>query len=74
MSDKNECSWRIDRVNFGRPRELVGQIIPVRLTGLREDGEARGEIALSAEALTARVAAAPRRTEPEYLPLAMATE
>jgi len=62
------------KVHFPGPRELVGQIVPVRLTGLREDGEARGEIALSPEALAARVAAAPRRTEPDYLPLAMASE
>jgi threonylcarbamoyladenosine tRNA methylthiotransferase MtaB len=61
------------KVTFPGPRELMGQIVPVRLTEVTAEGDAVGEIALSPNDLAARIALSPRRTEPEYLPLAMAT-
>ena len=58
------------KVVFPAPRELTNQIVPVRLVSVTEEG-ARGELALPASELAARVAAAPRPA-PEFVPLAMA--
>lgn len=59
------------KVAFPGTRALVGQVVPIRLTGVTDDGEARGEIALSPDALAARIAAAPRQLS-KYTPLLMA--
>jgi threonylcarbamoyladenosine tRNA methylthiotransferase MtaB len=61
------------KVTFPGPRELMGHIVPVRLTTVTDGGDAIGEITLSAKDLAARLALSPRRSEPEYLPLSMAT-
>ncbi len=57
---------------FAAPRELVGRIVPVRLTGMESDGAARGELALPPDAVAALVVQAPK-IAPEYMPLTMAT-
>jgi threonylcarbamoyladenosine tRNA methylthiotransferase MtaB len=59
------------KVVFPAPRELTNQIVPVRLLSVTGDG-ARGEPALPAPELAARVAAAPR-PPPPFVPLTMAS-
>lgn len=59
------------KVSFTGPRELLGQMVPVRLTETTEDG-ARGEHTLSEADLSARIAAAPKVVLSEAMPLAMA--
>ncbi len=60
------------KVSFAAPRELVGEIVPVRITHLTGDaGEAVGQIALSPDAIAHRVALAPRQ-KVEFVPLVMA--
>ncbi|MBC8103910.1 MAG: tRNA (N(6)-L-threonylcarbamoyladenosine(37)-C(2))-methylthiotransferase MtaB [Cytophagales bacterium] len=60
------------KVTFAGPRELMGQIVPVRLTGVTDSGDAVGEIALSPADLATHVAAAPKHRAVEFQPLAMA--
>jgi threonylcarbamoyladenosine tRNA methylthiotransferase MtaB len=58
-------------VQFAAPRSLRGQIVPVRLMGVGEDGNAKGEIALTPEEVTTLVSQIP--PEPvEFTPLVMA--
>lgn len=57
------------KVTFPGPKELIGAIVPVRLTRATDDG-AEGELMLSDSELAAHVAAAPKIAE--SLPLAMA--
>lgn len=60
------------KVSFAAPRELIGEIVPVRLTHLSGDaGDANGEIALSPPDLARRVALAPKQ-KVEFVPLVMA--
>lgn len=59
-------------VQFAAPRELRGQIVPVRLTETTEDG-ARGEIALSVSEVAALVRACPA-SPADFTPLMMAGE
>ena len=60
------------KVGFAAPRELVGEIVPVRITHLSGDaGEAVGEIALPPDALARLVALAPKQ-KVEFVPLVMA--
>ena len=60
------------KVSVDAPRELVGEIVPVRLTHLTGDaGEAVGQIALSDADLARRVALAPKQRV-EFVPLVMA--
>jgi threonylcarbamoyladenosine tRNA methylthiotransferase MtaB len=61
------------KVTLPGPRELMGQIVPVRLTGVTEGGDAFGELALSPAALAARLAALPKSAASDYTPLVMAT-
>lgn len=60
------------KVTFPGPREMMGQIVPVRLVMVTEEGDALGQIALSPVDLAARMALLPKRTGPEYRPLVMA--
>jgi len=57
---------------FAAPRELIGQIVPVRLTEMESDGAAKGVLALPPEAVAALVAQSPK-VAPQYSPLAMAS-
>lgn len=59
------------KVRFDAPRALIGQIVPVRLMALTEDG-AKGELTLSAVEVAARVASAPKPAAADFVPLAMA--
>jgi threonylcarbamoyladenosine tRNA methylthiotransferase MtaB len=59
------------KVSFTGPRELLGQIVPVRLASVTDDG-AKGDHALSDADLAARVATAPKVAGAEAVPLAMA--
>ncbi len=60
------------KVVFPGPRELTGQIVPVRLTGVTGSG-ATGVLALTEAETAARVAAAaPRHEAPQFTPLLMA--
>ena len=58
------------KVTFPGPRELVGEIVPVRLTTITDGGDAVGEIALSAAQVADRVANAPVRRS-DFTQLAM---
>lgn len=58
------------KVVFPAPRTLSGQIVPVRLNDLTDDG-ARGTLALSDTEVAARIAGVPRPAA-DFLPLAMA--
>ena len=59
------------KVFVDAPRELVGEIVPVRLTHLLGDaGDAVGQVALSPSEVARRVASAPKTVE--FVPLVMA--
>jgi threonylcarbamoyladenosine tRNA methylthiotransferase MtaB len=60
-------------VEFPGPKELMGQIVPVRLEVITSDGGAKGTLALSEADLAARIATAPRpKWDTDFLPLGMA--
>jgi tRNA A37 methylthiotransferase MiaB len=48
------------KVSFPAPPALIGQIVPVRLTHLTDDGNAVGTLALSEADVATRLATAPR--------------
>lgn len=60
------------KVTFPGPRGLMGEIVPVQLTGVTSDG-ARGQCILSERDIATRVATALPSQRPDFLPLAMAT-
>jgi threonylcarbamoyladenosine tRNA methylthiotransferase MtaB len=60
------------KVVFDGPRGLIGEVVPVRLLAVTEDG-ARGEPSLSTAEMVTMATAATRRAR-EFTPLAMAAE
>ena len=59
------------KVTFPAPRELMGQIVPVRLDAVTDDG-ATGTLLLTAAEVAARVATSLPGADREFLPLVMA--
>ena len=59
------------KVTFNGPLALRGEIVPVRLSAVTDEG-ATGELTLSASQIAARIASRPRRLESDFTPLAMA--
>lgn len=60
-------------VQFTGPKELTGQIVPVRLQSVTSDGGAKGTLALSDADVRAHVASVPKpKWDTDFLPLGMA--
>ena len=58
------------KVTFDGPRELLGQIVPVRLVAITDDG-AKGELTLTAVQVEARLAGLPKRPLTDFTKLTM---
>lgn len=60
-------------VQFAGPKELTGQIVPVRLELVTPDGGAKGTLALSDADVRAHIASVPKpKWDTDFLPLGMA--